>query len=184
YEAHGTPSAVLIASDGTISAPLARGADAIRDLIARATRPPALRPPAVGDEVPAIELEDLDGVRHRLGAPGGHETAVLFWNPGCGFCARMLDDLRAAVQARAAGGPALVVVSRGTIDANRALDLRAPVLLDHKSQAMRAYGVNGTPGAILVDGAGRIARAAAIGADAVLEMLGAKVSVADGRRAG
>jgi hypothetical protein len=33
YQAHGTPSAVLVRQDGTIGSPLAQGADAIRALV-------------------------------------------------------------------------------------------------------------------------------------------------------
>ena len=39
FDAIGTPSAVLIAVDGTIQSPVAAGADAIRALVARAVRP-------------------------------------------------------------------------------------------------------------------------------------------------
>jgi peroxiredoxin len=48
YQAHGTPSAVLVRQDGTIGSPLAQGAEAIRALIATALNPsvPTLLPMA------------------------------------------------------------------------------------------------------------------------------------------
>jgi hypothetical protein len=50
YQAHGTPSAVLIRADGTIGSPLALGADAIRALIGQAIGLPVLHsiPQAAG----------------------------------------------------------------------------------------------------------------------------------------
>src|SRR5204862_8015946 len=42
YQAHGTPSAVLLHRDGTIGNPLAQGADAIRALITTALPPAGL----------------------------------------------------------------------------------------------------------------------------------------------
>src|SRR5918912_591131 len=51
YQAHGTPSAVVVQPDGQIGSPLTAGADAIRTLVARvaAAGPPqaAAHPPAV-----------------------------------------------------------------------------------------------------------------------------------------
>ena len=51
--------------------------------------------PKVGEPAPEIELPSLDGGTIRLGDFGGEETLVLFWNPGCGFCQRMLEELKA-----------------------------------------------------------------------------------------
>ena len=113
YQAHGTPSAVLVRPDGTIGSALAAGAEAIGQLVTRATGAivPAMPPapprqngnnghagptaPAalkVGDAVPMMKLPDLTGSLVDLGALRGKMTLALFWNPGCGFCQRMLDD--------------------------------------------------------------------------------------------
>ena len=114
YQANGTPSAVLVRRDGTIGSPLAQGADAIRALIATALSPagPSTLPmasqsnghaaaprqpagPKVGEPAPDFSLPDLSGQTVSLADFRGDETLVLFWRPSCGFCQRMLEDLKA-----------------------------------------------------------------------------------------
>ena len=50
-----------------------------------------------------------------------------------------------------AKGTRLVLVSAGTVEADRASVFRSPVLLDQSFAAGRALGVSGTPFALLVD---------------------------------
>jgi peroxiredoxin len=193
YQAHGTPSAVLVRPDGTIGSPLAMGADAIRALVARTVgqpiplpiapapagggsqnghAPPPPAPPAlkIGDPAPALALPDLNGKKINLSDFRGRNTLVLFWNPGCGFCQQMLDDLKSCESARPKGAPGLLVVSTGTVEANQAMGLRSPVLLDQNFTAGRAFAANGTPMAVLVDAKGRIASEVAAGGPAVLAL--------------
>src|SRR5439155_17527063 len=95
----------------------------------------------------------------------GRATVILFWNPGCGFCQRMLPDLKAWEANPPAGAPQLLVVATGgTVDENRALGLRSPVVLAPGSSVMSAFGANGTPMAVLVDAESRIASELAAGA--------------------
>jgi hypothetical protein len=103
----------------------------------------------------------------------GYSTLVLFWNPGCGFCARMLDDLKAWEQNPPAGAPKLLVISTGTAEDNRAMGLHAPTVLDQSFAAGKAFGASGTPSAVLVDAEGTIASEIAVGAQAVLALAGA-----------
>jgi thiol-disulfide isomerase/thioredoxin len=42
-----------------------------------------------------LKLPNLEGKKVNLAAFRGKKTLVLFWNPHCGFCQRMLDDLKA-----------------------------------------------------------------------------------------
>jgi peroxiredoxin len=193
YQAHGTPAAVLVQPDGTIGSPLALGADAIRMLVARTAgqaiplpiapaaahagspngqaAPPPLPPTAkVGDPAPPLALPDLSGKTINLSDFQGRNTLVLFWNPGCGFCQQMLDDLKAWESAPPKDAPQLLVVSTGTVEANQAQGLRSPVLLDQHFEAGRAFGANGTPMAVLVDATGRIASEVAAGGPAVLAL--------------
>jgi peroxiredoxin/uncharacterized membrane protein YphA (DoxX/SURF4 family) len=184
YESVPTPSAVLIRPDGTVGALAALGAEAIRGLVMRATsrehpiapvangngaqRMPA--PLRIGQPAEAITLKDLDGEPVSLEAYADEPTLILFWNPGCGFCSRMLDDLKAWDADPPAGAPRLLVVSTGTADANRAMSLRSTVVLDQGFVTGRAFGVSGTPSAVLVDADGRIASEIAVGAPAVLAL--------------
>ena len=128
YQTYGTPTAVLVRPDGTIGSAAAGGAQEIRTLVKQAAegkvpvprprlaavpRPVQARQPApnaqaprgiasIGKDAPVVELNNLDGEPVRLADFAGHPTAVLFWNPGCGFCQRMVDDLK-AWEARQAG---------------------------------------------------------------------------------
>jgi peroxiredoxin len=124
----------------------------------------------IGQPAPALKLPDLDGKQIDLADLRGKNTLVLFWNPGCGFCQQMLPDLKAWEASRPKNAPRLLVVSSGGVEANRALGLRSAVVLEPSFQAGYAFGVNGTPSAVLVDAQGRIASEVAVGAQAVLAL--------------
>jgi hypothetical protein len=66
--------------------------------------------------------------------------------------------------------PGLVLVSTGTEEENRAMGLRAPIVLDPGFAIAPAYGVSGTPSAVLLDASGRVAAEPAVGAPAVLAL--------------
>jgi peroxiredoxin/uncharacterized membrane protein YphA (DoxX/SURF4 family) len=173
YEVSGTPAAVLLAPDGTIAAPLAEGADAIRHLLAMGLswRPAEEEGPAIGDEVPAVTLSDLDGdpvaIADRLASRGS--TLVVFWNAGCGFCREMHADLVAYDGEAGEGAPRLLVVSAGEEDEVRAEGFTS-FLLDPDFTAASAFGASGTPMGLLVDAEGRVASRLAAGAGAVLDL--------------
>jgi peroxiredoxin len=186
YQVAGTPSAVLVNPDATIGSALAQGPDAIRRL-ASSTAPAGPRPapaanghasqPAstasrVGQPAPEVALPNLDGQPVRLSDLRGRDTLVLFWNPGCGFCQRMLEGLKGWEREAPAGAPQLLVITTGDEAANRAQGLRAPMLLDQGFRVGQTFGATGTPAAVLVDAAGRIASRVVAGADAVLALIG------------
>jgi peroxiredoxin len=196
YQASGTPSAVLIRRDGTIGSPLAQGAEAMGALIATALSPAgpgtlpmaaatngngqramtAPRPPAgprVGEPAPDFSLPDLSGQTVSLADFRGDETLVLFWRPSCGFCQRMLPDLKAWEARSPADAPRLLVVSTDSVADNQAMGLRSPVLLDQDGMRVgRLFGAAGTPMAVRVDAEGKIASELAAGAPAVLALAG------------
>jgi hypothetical protein len=65
----------------------------------------------------------------------------------------------------------LLVVSTGTVEANKEMGLRSPVLLDQEGMTIgRTFGATGTPMAVLVDEEGKIASQVAAGAPAVLAL--------------
>jgi peroxiredoxin/uncharacterized membrane protein YphA (DoxX/SURF4 family) len=196
FRAWGTPAAVLIRPDGTIGSAVAQGAEGIRSLVATVVGLPALAPlpmaPAnangngngaahalpplapvkVGDAAPALSLPDLSGKTVSLAGYRGSTTLLLFWNPGCGFCQRMLDDLRAWEAEPPDGAPKLLVISTGAPEANRAMGLKSPVLMASSFSAAQAYGAGGTPSAVLIDPDGTVASEVAVGAPAVLALAG------------
>jgi peroxiredoxin/uncharacterized membrane protein YphA (DoxX/SURF4 family) len=180
YQAHGTPSAVVVRQDGTIGSPLAQGADAIRALIATSVTATAAavapRAPAglkIGESAPDFGLPDLTGKNVKLSDFRGNPTLVLFWRPSCGFCERMLPDLKAWEENRSNGAPKLLVVSTDSAADNKKMGLRSPVVLDKSGMSIGGkFGAGGTPMAVLVDADGKIASELAAGAPAVLELAG------------
>jgi peroxiredoxin len=185
YSTLGTPSGVLVRPDGRIGSPVAPGVDAIKALVARTVSiPPASvaraavqgssapsgQPGGLGAPAPDIRLRGLDDRWVELKHFEGHETLVLFWNPGCGFCQGMRDDLRAWEARETHGKPRLLVVSTGTAETNRAEGFTSPVVLDSNFSVAQRFGAGGTPSAVLVDSTGRIASEVAVGAPAVLAL--------------
>lgn len=129
-----------------------------------AIAPSQLARPQVGDPVPAFTLSDLDGKTFSLSNFRGNNTLLLFWNPSCGFCQQMLADLKTWEAEPPDGAPQLLVVSTGSIEANRMPGLRSPVLLDEEFTVGPRFGIHGTPMAVLVDAEGKIASEVAAGA--------------------
>ena len=168
YKVTVKPSAVLL-KEGKIASPLAEGADAIRDVVKRATLPAPVRK---GEPVPALKLPDLDGETVDLASLRGRRRLVLFWNPGCGFCQKMLDDMKDWERHPPAGAPELLIISSGTPDANRQQGFRSRVLLDSVWGAGQVLGAGGTPSAVLIDEEGRVASEVGVGAPAVLSLAG------------
>jgi peroxiredoxin len=124
----------------------------------------------IGETAPAFSLPDLSGHTVSLADLRGKPTLLLFWNPGCGFCQQMLSDLKDWEKDASQEGLTLLVVSTGSVDENRALGLRSLVLLDEGFTIGPAFGVYGTPMALLVDAEGKIASEVASGAPAVLTL--------------
>jgi thiol-disulfide isomerase/thioredoxin len=196
YQVYGTPSAVLVRIDGTIGAGVAQGAAQIRELVRSVLQPHALPalpvlngnhvnghrlPPAavtslpIGEPAPPLQLPDLDGRLVDLAGLKDSSTLVLFWNQGCGFCQRMLPDLKAWEANPPKGAPRLLVVANGTEEENRAIGLRSRVVLDQDFRAASAFGATGTPSAVLLDADGRVASGVMAGAPAVLALANSRL---------
>src|SRR5918994_201084 len=197
YQTYGTPTAVMVRPDGTIGSAAVGGAQDIRTLVKQAAegkvpvpkprlaavpRPAQVKRPAanaqaprgvasIGKDAPVVELNNLDGEPVKLADFAGHPTAVLFWNPGCGFCQRMVDDLKAWESDRPEGAPNLLVVSTGEVEQNRQQGFSSPVVLDSGFTVGRAFGASGTPSAVLVGADGKIASGLAVGGPTVISLL-------------
>jgi peroxiredoxin len=183
FGADGTPSAVLVDEEGKIASELAVGAPGVLALAGVAPDPAnngsgggqgVAAVAKVGEPAPTVNLADLSGERVDLADFRGEKTLVAFWNPGCGFCQQMLDDLREWEADRPEGAPRLLVVSTGTAEANEAMGFSSPVVLDQSFSVGSAFGASGTPSAVLVDEEGNIASELAVGAPAVLALAGAR----------
>jgi thiol-disulfide isomerase/thioredoxin len=195
YAANGTPGAVLIDIDGRIASPIAAGPTPIAELVAAALdmgadgdllvidasaqRPTAQAPPAPqhplglapGVDAPRLELRGLTGEPLEL-TTADRDTLIVFWNPSCGFCQRMLDDVRTFEREQPPGAPRLLLISSGSVEDNEAMELSSPIALDQAFAAGRAFRTNGTPSAVLVDSTGRIASGLAVGAPGVMALTG------------
>jgi peroxiredoxin len=172
YMADSVPSAVLV-GDGRISSPLAVGADEIRGLVTRAVLPPSLKK---GDTVPSLKLPDLDGQTLDVASLRGHRTLILFWNPSCGFCQQMREDVRALEVNPPKDAPELLIISAGSPEDNRKQNFRSRVLLDPYFAASQVFNSGGTPSAVLLDERGIVASDVAAGAPEVLELAAATPS--------
>lgn len=190
YRITATPAAVLVLPDGRIGSLPAKGAAGVSDLVERAAR---LEPPhqpiqaetyprrnghdsagrpleKIGSPAPALQLPGLNGEKIALADFRGAPVLLLFWNPSCGFCADMLEELRVWEKAAGRDAPELLVISTGSRQENQALGLLSPIVLDHGFSAGRAFGVSGTPSAVLIDASGRLSSAVAVGANEVLAL--------------
>jgi peroxiredoxin len=126
-----------------------------------------------GVQAPPVRLPDLDGEEAELASFKGHPALMLFWNPACGFCQRLLTDMTAWERRRSKDDPALLIVSTGSVEANRALGFQSRIVLDAAFATGTKFGVQGTPSAVLIDADGRVASDVAVGANAILELVGA-----------
>ncbi len=195
YQVSGTPSAVLIRPDGTIGSLLATGPEAIRGLVAGEVGLPRLRPalpmasadgthrvPAppskkpeglqIGAPAPNFTLPNLNSTPVSLSDFYGSSTLLLFWSPACGFCKKMLADMKAWEANPPKGAPKLLIISDGTVEENRAMGLRSPIVLDDDGDVMDLFGADGTPMAVLIDAQGNIDSTLAGGAPNVLQLSG------------
>jgi peroxiredoxin len=190
YVACETPSAMLVSSDGDVASSVATGAEAINDLVVSVTErefepdygqsrrdhvllpePPRTPKLEIGDEVPDLAWVDLNGLPTSLRALRGRSVALIFWNPDCGFCERLLPDLKVWHESRSSRSAQPVLVSSGTQPDNRSLGLHMQIVIEESFQTGSMFGATGTPSAILINEAGAVESALAIGQAPVLSLL-------------
>ncbi len=173
-----TPGAVLIAADGGRLPFVAEGRDDVERLLEAGLereRAPGL---AVGAELSPITLTTLDGAQVALDRPGG-ETVVLFWNPGCGYCRSLHDDVVAWERERRPHAPGLVIVATdGSDEELRDEGFAAPLARDTGRAVADLFDAHGTPMAVRISADGHVASPLAAGADEVLGLLSAAGSTA------
>jgi thiol-disulfide isomerase/thioredoxin len=176
YGAYATPSAVAVAADGRIASFVAQGAVAIRSLIEEVRAgtlpvlPPKVEVPRIGDPVPDVKLTTLAGEPFAFSQLSGAAALLLFWNQSCGFCRRMLPELRASESKANGSNPKWIVVVNGSAADAVALGVRSTIVLDENGRAARAFGASGTPMALLLDRGGRVASDLAVGADEIFDL--------------
>lgn len=130
-----------------------------------------------GEPIPAVALGELEGRRVELRDVfgGGGETLLFFTDPRCGACDGLLPEI-GRLQREPAAGPRVVMLSLGDPELNRIKAAEhgiGPVLLHEGFEFPRSLGIAGMPGAVLVDGGGRVASDPAVGAESVSALLAA-----------
>jgi peroxiredoxin len=187
YQARGTPSALIVRRDGSISSPLAEGEDEIRDLLQEATVPTSPRTlPVLNGKASAVNqtafadlgapaadvtLQDPSGHMISLSDFRGSPTVLLFYDPGCTYCEGMLRELKAWEAKPPKDAPQLLVVSRGSLTENRMLGLRSTIVRDPDFNTATFFQVTGTPSAILIDEEGIVASKVKVGGPDVMKLI-------------
>jgi peroxiredoxin len=186
FDITATPAAILIGADGRMQSRNAYFASGVQGLIDQALTgvpyaPVRVAPesgngqhrpagPSISDPAPGFSLPNLNGETVQLAALHGSPALILFWRPSCSFCQQMLPELKQWERRRPPESPRLLLVSSGTIEENKSMELESTVVLDNERSVMQAYGATGTPNAVLVDGEGRIASSVVVGAQAVMAL--------------
>ena len=99
----------------------------------------------------------------------GRRTLILFWNPSCGFCQQMLEDVNAWERQPPKDAPERLIVSAGAFDDIHQQGFRLRVLLDPYFGASQVFNSGGTPSAVLIE-EGRVASEVGVGAQEVLAL--------------
>ncbi len=182
YQSKWTPTVVMVNSEGRIASRLAAGDSAIRELIEkiRATEDEVqfvktTEDSKLGSEFPAFELADIVGKTISAKDIIGKPTLVTYWSQGCGWCQKMLDDLRDWDKTKGLDEPNLLIISSGDADNHKDMGLKSTVILDDKGEISRELGMSGTPSAILINANGKIISEVAVGSDQIWALVGKKI---------
>jgi peroxiredoxin len=205
YQVGGTPMGYLIDEQGRTASALAAGAAAllalagaapagaaarpgpgaagagdgsVRDLVTRAPVKSRIErdglPP--GTPAPGFRLPLLDGGERSLESFRGRRVLLVFSDPACGPCDRLLPALERLH--RRAQASRVLLVSRGDAEANRAKvaehGLTLPIVLQRHWEISRAYAMFATPVGYLIDEGGVITADVAVGAEAILALASAR----------
>jgi peroxiredoxin len=188
YKVDATPMSYLIEPDGTIGSEVAAGIQDIMVLageIAPGTggmpAPNHLGRPArvirdglkEGSAAPLFRLPTLEGSELSLLAYRGREVVIVFSDPECEPCENLfpvLEELQTKTP-----DLALVMVSRGSVEANRAMVARHrpsfPLALQQHWEISRQYGIVAAPAAFHIDEWGLITSEVAVGPEAIAELV-------------
>jgi len=133
----------------------------------------------VGTAMEDFRLPDVAGNTVALSDFLGRRALLVYWNPQCGFCDMVAEDL-ARMESRFRDKNAeLILLAYGNAESNRKLasehKLKATILLIENSPAQQfledaAFQYCGTPSAYLIDEKGRVNQPLARGLNPVLAL--------------
>lgn len=181
YAIGGTPAAVLIERDGTISVPQAGGFEAIRDLVAAElgndAAPSLQKPePALRGLAPQFVLPSLKGYDISLAGllALGRPVMLHFTDPRCGPCYELLPDI-GGWQRVYGERITSVIVSGGTSETNRLMTNEYGidsnlVLLQSEREVFESLRLSQLPASVVIDPDGEIRSDPAYGAHAVRQL--------------
>ncbi len=184
FGAPWTPTAILVNADGSVASRAAVGDKAIRELVemikAQIGESEILLIPngdrrlteKLGDDLPEFFETDVFDKIVASQDLRGKKTLVTFWSLTCGFCDRMLDDLRDWDKTKGANEPNLLVISQGETEPHRQLNFQSPIILDEDRRISKELGMNGTPSAVLINEDGKIVSETAVGAERIWSLIG------------
>jgi peroxiredoxin len=191
----GTPVAYLLDEKGRIAKPVAVGARDVPQLAAhaagrlqteRAVSESQIEREGLkaGTPAPPFELPDLGGETASLAEQRGHRVLLVFSDPDCGPCEKVLPDLARLHRERRNNGLEIIMVSRGGLEENRrkaeAFGIEFPVVLQPGWKLSKKYGIFATPVAFLINEEGVIEREVARGPSEILSLAEPELS-AEGR---
>jgi peroxiredoxin len=194
----GTPVAYLLDEKGRIAKPVAVGARDVPQLAAHAAgrrgRLQTERPVSesqiereglkAGTPAPPFELLDLGGETASLAEQRGRRVLLVFSDPDCGPCEKVLPELVRLHRERRSDGLEIIMVSRGGLEENRrkaeAFGIEFPVVLQPGWKLSKKYGIFATPVAFLINEEGVIERDVARGPSEILSLAEPALS-AEGR---
>lgn len=187
YGAKWTPTALLVNSEGRIASRVAAGDSAIRTLIEKIQNNEEEEilfvahdeNSKLGQELPEFELEDVSGKAISAKDLVGKPTLITYWSQGCGWCQRMLDDLRDWDKTKGQDAPNLLLVSSGDAERHKDMGLQSTILLDNEGSISKSLGMSGTPSAVLINENGKIISEVAVGADNIWSLVGKKIEKAN-----
>jgi peroxiredoxin len=194
----GTPVAYLLDEKGRIAKPVAIGAGDVPELAAHAaghhSRLETERPISesriereglkAGTPAPPFELPDLAGGKVSLAEHRGRRVLLVFSDPDCGPCEKLLPELARLDSERRSDELEILMVSRGGLEENRrkaeSFGIDFPVLLQSGWKLSKKYGIFATPIAFLINEEGVIERDVARGPSEILSLAEPALS-AEGR---
>jgi peroxiredoxin len=131
---------------------------------------------ALGTVAPEFTLQDLDGQPRSLVEYRGRKVLLAFFGPRCGYCHDLLPELAKVPLEVADDRPTPLIVSSGSAEENRELfaqhGVSVPILLQKELEVASKYDALGTPMGYLIDEEGKIASPLAIGASALIALMG------------
>jgi peroxiredoxin len=125
-----------------------------------------------GAPAPEFRLPRIDGGELSLAAFRGRRVLLVFSDPHCGPCEQLAPGLQEIHMTRS--DLAVLVVSRGDIEANRAkaegLGVTFPIVLQRKWEISLKYAMFATPIGYLIDEEGILLSDVAVGVEPILAL--------------